>query len=405
MCRLVGILTDKHNVMEHLTYALTNQNDAGKETCGLAIMNQYPKCVTNDGSAYFSLCRLKPQDFLGYSGIGHTACGVGLKYQPIALKNGAFLAIDSAKSAAENIVDICENITSEETAVKTALFEIEMSFSLIILTPSGRIIAARNKGRMPLSFGELIHRNKKTREEIRIGLYIASQSGVLGPEGRFLHSVNAGEMVILSQEGYQRHAILPRPDITRCHQEVTFYQRQDNYCGHQPIHQIRRNIGRILAKKFHSIIPVKDPEEWIAIPILQGGLSYLFGFGDESPIQTDPAGSICPVYPTNTKIPIPDGGYSPIKEVIEGKNLVLTDDATKSCKRMAIMERISKEMGARRVCKLIATEIRSSCPYGKDIIFDPQKKIEIDDLIHPTPEELIQAIGNTHRIYCTDCLR
>lgn len=403
MCRIVGILGSNNDIMTRIVYALVAQNYAANKSCGFAIGNHTSKCVTKDGLVHQQLSHLKPSDFRGRSGIGHVSCEIGMK-MPIALGNNAFLALDGTEKTAKRVIKKIQQFTNIETAVANILSTGLSPFALVILTPS-KIIAARNNGRMPLSFGKMIDDKGDGN-----GYYVASQSGVLGKEGEYIHSVFPGEMVILRPRSYIRKAIISRPDITRCFQEVLFYQRPDNYCGGRQIHGIRLDIGKALGEKFHRFIKVENPKQWITIPILQGGADIINGFGQTAGIPINPAGSVKSSYLINPKIPIPNDGYAPIKEVVKGKRVVIVDDGLIGGRRIEIMARLSLEHGAIECYAAVATLIRSSCVFGKDIsnalesLNGLEKRSHVQQILFLTPKELIKAVNNSHRIYCGRCL-
>lgn len=403
MCRIVGIAAARGNVMPRIMMSLVAQSYAGEEGCGVAVESPKESLIkTWPGAANEVFRRLHHQELPGKIGIGHVACRTGV-VQPTTIGKAGVIAFcaDATKDVCQKIATILGDGHSPEEMVKTAMNEIDEPFALLVLLPSA-MIAARNSGRMPLSHGKLSGRTG--------GNYVASQSGVLGLDAKFIHSIFPGELVNVSQSGLQRQAVLERPNLTRCSQEPLFWQRPGNYCGHRDTNTIRQLVGRALGYKFQEQVPVKNPQEYIAIPIPEGGTSIILGFGQSAGIPIDPAGAVKSRYPKSALMSA-NMDLFPIGEVIEGKKVVIVDDALIGGSKLQTMAKRSLELGAKEVHGVIGTLIQQSCPFGKDILCansqSPERIIKDAHLVtltFLTPKELIDAIDIPHRIYCTECL-
>lgn len=405
MCRIIGVLSNHEDVMSQIVLASVAQNYGAASACGFVVGNSYFRSFNEDGIVHDQLPNIRSSDYPGRIGIGQVSCEKGMK-MPVALSKNVFVALDSTKDTANQIIRKLRHCSNYEKTV-TDLLRFSAPFAIVLLMPS-KIIAARNNGRMPLSFGQLVAEDKKG-EKVPSGFYVASQSGVLGSDSEFIHSVFPGEIVVLTSEGYTRRAVLARPDITRCGQEILFYQRADNYCGNREVHNIRLDVGEVVGVKFRRLVRVDRSAEWIGIPVPHGGDDILVGFGKGAQIPVDPGGAIKPKYLRNPQIPIPDDGYTPISDVVQGKHVVIVDDGLIGGRRIEILARRSLEYGAIDCYAAVAALIRSSCNHGKDIVSHLRldglcERLHIQKLVSLTPKELTKAIGTPHRIYCGDCL-
>ena len=414
MCRLVGIVSDnierksdkKYSVAPHIIMSLSAQSYAADESTGIAIEKNGEFIVeTGIGTAMEVFNRFDSESHEGVTGIGHVACKTG-EVQPIVIKRAdqsIVLCSDATKDVSRAITQILSGSQNPEKAVKKAMLAIEAPFALLVLLPSGKIIAARNSGLMPLSFGKLVDGNK--------GFYVASQSGVLGLDAHFLHSISPGQMVVLSKTDYRGKTILANPDLTRCSQELLFWQRPGNCYGDRDTVVVRQSIGMKLGEKFRENVQIKDPGRYVAIPILEGGASIILGFGQTANIPFNPAGSVKSRYHKPSFMP-PHMDLFPIESVVKGKRVVIIDEALISGGQLEVMAKRSLEFGAKEVHAVIGTMIEKTCPFGKEIIVENHKDAKefVEDfnlasLTSLKPQEVLEVIGNPQQTYCTECLR
>lgn len=397
MSRVVAI-TGNYQVVPHIIMSLVSQNYAGQESCGIAITGKDGFGLeTGSGVAMSVFAKFDPKEFAGKTGIGKVADKMS-KTQPEILENRIAFCADASIHTSEVIGELLLSSRKINQSVQKILLEVAEPFAFVLALPDGRIIAARNNGRMPLCFGKIDNENK--------GFWVSSQNGVFGLEAEFIHEVFPGEMLIVDRCGYQRIAVNPHPDIHRCIQEPMFLQKPGNYCGGMETSQARQAIGRKLGRKFAQRTKVKGDSVAVSIP--DGGTSYLLGFAETSGVRIDPGGALKPRYP-QSPIMSKNLGYTLIPEVVCGKSVCVVDDAFKSGSRLRHMAKTAREMGATEVHAAIATQLVRTCPHAKDVVIDfplpDRNDLGVDTLTSLTSTEIINAINTTHRIYCTDCLR
>lgn len=397
-------------IADQLIYAAAAQNYGGEESAGIAICRGNEIFEKKDEGVVASIFGLfQSRYFRGHAGIAHNACKTG-GLQPIVVTNRnkpiAFCA-DATLEVTNKIIQIVDDQPNLEDAIRQVLLEIEEPFALLVLTPE-EVIAARNNGRKPLSFGKLNGHQS--------GFYIASQSGVMGPTAEFIHSLFPGEMLVIRDGQPQRKAILRKPDISRCINELLFMQRPGNKCGGREISQIRQSIGAKLGSIFRERAEIHgwDLNNFVAVQIPAGGLHFLIGFAATSGIRFDPGGIVKARYFRPDWMPS-SVVFQIVKEVVADKEVVLIDDLILSGEKMRDVAKLCIQAKAKAVHGTAARTLLSSCPYGNGSYVDQdligpqgteqiQKELGLASLLVLSNKQLTEAVNLPHRIYCTECM-
>ena len=270
---------------------------------------------------------------------------------------------------------------SIEEAVNRAVSRLEGAFSLVIMSPQ-KLIAVRDPhGFHPLCYG-------RTGDGRWV---VASESCALSAVGAELErDLDPGEIVVFDKEG-------PRSIRDHCGKvpkslcvfEYIYFARPDSVLDGCTVHTARIRAGAFLALE-HPVqadVVVGVPDSGIDAAIgysKQSGIPYEIGFIKNKYIGRT---FIAPGQASREdKVRIK---LNPIREVIEGKRVVMIDDSIVRGTTCARTIRLLREAGAKEVhVRVSAPPFVAPCYYGTDI--DSKENLLA---CHHTAEEIAKIIG------------
>ncbi len=209
-------------------------------------------------------------------------------------------------------------------AMADSLRRIEGAFSLVMLTPD-RVFAARDpRGFRPLVMGRISGQAAHRADTI----VFASETCAFDLIGAtYEREVKPGELVIVGPEGVHSRFYSAQQPQSSCIFEHVYFSRPDSIVFGKAVQQTRDAMGRQLALES----PV-DAD--IVVPVPDSGVTAALGFSYQSgiPIQF---GLIRNHYVGRTFIEpeqrVRDFGVklklNPVRNVLEGKRVVLIDDS------------------------------------------------------------------------------
>jgi amidophosphoribosyltransferase len=262
-----------------------------------------------------------------------------------------------------------------------ALRSLEGAYALVALT-NKKLIGARDPlGIRPLILGELN------------GAYIlCSETCALDIIGaKFIREIENGEVVVISDEGVESLRPFPKQPARPCIFEYIYFSRPDSMLGGRSIYEVRKAMGRELARE-------SKLEADVVVPIPDSGVPAALGFAQETGIPFE-LGIIRNHYvgrtfiePTQT---IRSLGvklkHNANRAVVQDKRVVLIDDSIVRGTTSVKIVRMMYEAGAREVhMRISSPPIRHPDFYGIDT---PEQK-SLLAATH-TLEEMREYIGVT----------
>ena len=415
-CGVFGVMsTTRENVASIAYYGLYALQHRGQESCGIV--------VNDDGvfSSYKDLglvSEVFSKDALAHLSAGNMAVG-HVRYgttggttrnncQPIEVnhqKGKMALAHNGNLSNALELRDKLElsgaifHTTSDtetiayvvtrerlvtpsiEEAVSKAMYSLEGAYSLILMS-STKMIAARDPyGFRPLCYGQMSD-----------GAYvIASESCALTAVGaEFVRDVLPGEILVFSENGVEsRKEHCDRQKRKTCIFEYIYFARPDSVIDGVSVSKSRVRAGEILAENFPA-----DADIVIGVP--DSGLEAALGFSRASGIPYG-IGLIKNKYIGRTFISPGQNErmdqvrikLSPVKNVIEGKRVVLIDDSIVRGTTSKRIVKLLRDAGAKEIhMRISAPPFLHPCYYGTDI--DSEENLIA---CHHSMEEIAEIIG------------
>lgn len=295
---------------------------------------------------------------------------------------------------------------SIEEAVSKAMYALKGAYSLILMS-SAKMIAARDPyGFRPLCYGQMSD-----------GAYvIASESCALTAVGaEFMRDVFPGEILVFSENGIEsRTEHCNKQRRKTCIFEYIYFARPDSVMDGISVSKSRLRAGEILAENF----PV-DADIVIGVP--DSGLEAALGFSRASGIPYG-IGLIKNKYIGRTFISPGQNErrdqikikLSPVKNVIEGKRVVLIDDSIVRGTTSKRIVKLLRDAGAKEIhMRISAPPFLHPCYYGTDIDSEENliacqhsmeeigEMIGVDSLGYLPLERLNQLVDSVD--YCAAC--
>ncbi|HEX8960798.1 MAG TPA: amidophosphoribosyltransferase [Geobacteraceae bacterium] len=302
------------------------------------------------------------------------------------------LAISKASSLVERLTE--------------ALNRIKGAYCLLFLTET-RMVAARDPhGFRPLCLGKLGD-----------AWVVASESCALDLiEAEFVREIEPGEIVVIDKNGMTSHFPLKKAEPAPCIFEFVYFARPDSYIFGKNVYQVRKELGRQLARE-HRI----DAD--VVIPVPDSGVPAAMGYAEESGIRFE-LGLIRNHYVGRTFIEPQQSirhfgvkiKLNPVREVLKGKRVVVIDDSIVRGTTSRKIVKMVRNAGAKEVHVLISSPPTSyPCYYGIDTptrkelissshtIEEITKYITADSLGYLSREGLLGAVGGNDSSYCRAC--
>ena len=292
-----------------------------------------------------------------------------------------------------------------EASALAVLPQFEGAFSIIFMDENTLYAARDRHGVRPLVLGKL-----------ETGWVVASESAALDIVGAaFVREIEPGEFVAIDKEGVrsQRWA---QAQPKGCLFEYVYLARPDTTIAGSGIHKTRVAIGEQLAKEAPA-------EADLVIPVPESGTPAAIGYAKQSGIPFG-MGLVKNSYVGRTFIQpsqtIRQLGIrlklNPLREIIEGKRIVVVDDSIVRGNTQRAIVRMLREAGAREIhVRISSPPVKWPCFYGIDFassaeliasgldIEQIRRSIGADSLGYVSLEGLIEATRVSAEKLCAAC--
>jgi amidophosphoribosyltransferase len=239
------------------------------------------------------------------------------------------------------------------------------SFCFTFLTDEGSVYAARDtRGFRPLVLGH--HKETNT-------YMVASEScGLAAVGAQLLRDVEPGELIKMSKGSIQSQQFAKEKPHAHCAFEYTYFAHPSSIMEGINIYAARKRIGQFLAKKFpidgaDVVVPVPDSARPAALGYAQElGLPFEEGLlKDRYSAKKGSMRSFIEPY-QGDRVEI-NKGIIPIREVVEGKHVVVVDDSIVRGTSSAEIIKTLRGVGARKISLVVTyPPIRYPCYAGID---------------------------------------
>jgi amidophosphoribosyltransferase len=417
-CGVFGVWAPEEEVAKLTFYGLYALQHRGQESAGIAVSDGHNITVFKDmGLVSQVFTESSLESLSGYIAIGHTrysttGSSCWDNAQPtfratatghLALSHNGNLTnthelssrLREVRETSGELYPDYENVATTDTDILTALLaahpdmtmesaamlelpKVAGAFSLVFMDDQTLYGARDPQGIRPLVLGRLER-----------GWVIASETAALDIVGAtYVREIEPGEIVAIDEHGL-RSSRFAEADPKGCLFEFVYLARPDTTINGNAVHGVRVEVGRRLAKEF----PV---EADLVIPVPESGTPAAVGYAQASGIPFA-QGFVKNAYVGRTFIQpsqtIRQLGIrlklNPLREVIEGKRLVVVDDSIVRGNTQRAIVKMLRESGATEVhVRISSPPVQWPCFYGID--FATRAELIANGL---TIDEIRQSIG------------
>jgi amidophosphoribosyltransferase len=298
-----------------------------------------------------------------------------------------------------------QNEKDVEASAIAVLPKLEGAFSLVFMDEKTLYAARDRHGVRPLVIGKLER-----------GWVVASETAALDIVGAsFVREVEPGEFLAINEEGIRSHMWAAK-DPKGCIFEYVYLARPDTAIAGRGIHATRVAIGQRLAIE----APVSAD---LVIPVPESGTPAAIGYAQQSGIPYG-LGLVKNSYVGRTFIQpsqtIRQLGIrlklNPLREIIEGKRIVVVDDSIVRGNTQRAIVRMLREAGALEIhVRISSPPVKWPCFYGIDFasraeliasgleVEEIRRSIGADSLSYVSLEGLVSATEIAQEKLCTAC--
>ena len=287
-----------------------------------------------------------------------------------------------------------------------ALNEIRGAYSVLLVTQDALIAARDPNGFRPLVMGDLDGQPCFASESCAFDLLGAQKRRELEP----------GEVVVSRNGQIETYHLPQRVEPTRCIFEHVYFARPDSKVFGDSVAQARLRMGARLARE------APTPAD-IVCPVPDSGLYSAMGYSRESGLPME-FGLTRNHYVGRTfiepKQSIRNFGVkiklNPVKELLEGRRVVLVDDSIVRGTTSRKIVRMVREGGAAEVhVRISAPPTQWPCHYGIDTpsrgeliaarhsVEEIREFIEADSLAYLSRDGMLASVSGPRDSYCTAC--
>ena len=449
-CGVVGIFSlSGTNVVPMAIDALRALQHRGQEAWGIAVPNKPPLKKMGLVSASSSEFKKIANEYISSSVIGHVRYSTMGRSslenaQPLKVKdlcvahNGTIANVQELSNlvggcsftpqnssdtlvAAQRLVSLISENGNMGKALSVLKNEMVGSYCFTFISDDNSVYAARDpKGFRPMVLGH------KESDDTFI---VASESSALSAVGAKLErDVNPGELIRLSKNGLETERFSNDIEHTHCSFEFTYFAHPSSKMEGSNIYLARKRIGQFLARKFpirdaDLVIPVPDSARPAALGYAQEvGVSFDEGLLKDRYSKKGPLRSFIEPHQSD-RVEI-NRWIIPIREIIEGKHVVVLDDSlVRGTSSKAIIKAL-RRAGARKISMVITyPQINFPCYAGIDFPSQEElatytngknlnaeeitemvrKDIGADFLGYNDAENLANAVGMSKNSMCFTC--
>ncbi len=436
-CGVFGIISKSEEAGKAAYFGLFALQHRGQESAGIATFDGNTIKLHKDMGLVAEVFNEQILSNLkGNMGIGHvrystTGSSLAINAQPLVFRYSKGMLALAHNGNLTNVIELRKTLTdngsifqtstdseilvnllarhcqnSMEEAIMKSMIDIKGAYSVVVMTENKLIGFRDPNGVRPLCIGKL-----------EDGYVLASESCALDIIGaEFIRDVEPGEIVVLTVDEITSINTVANKKKCTCVFEYIYFARPDSNIDNYNVNFVRRAMGRQLAREY----PV-DADVVISVP--DSGTAAAKGYAEESGIPFE-EGLIKNRYIGRTFIQptqkMREQGVrlklNPIRQVVEGKRVVMVDDSIVRGTTSGKIVQLLKEAGAKEIHMLVSSPpIIFPCYYGIDTscreeliavaksVDGIREFIGADGLHYLSLEGLLSSFNEAKEGFCSAC--
>jgi amidophosphoribosyltransferase len=381
-CGIVAVYSKTGKDVAPLLYrALFALQHRGQDAAGFAVYENGKIEVRRGIGLVAEIFHPEDLKVRGSMGIGHTRyptigeckmCDVQPSlFGDIAVAhNGHVANYDALKVSLESEYRFTSTVDSEpmvyiidknkgelEKGVKEIMEKTEGSYSDVCLIKDKMVVFRDPRAIRPLVWGENDDH-----------IIFASETVVLDSNGvPYKGEVKGGELVVVNGGKLERRQLIAE-DPKHCMFEYVYFSRPDSSINQVSVHEARSNLGKVLAEEApveaDVVVPVPDTSRTAASAYAKAlGLAY-----DEGLMKNRYIGRTFIMPSQEKRVEAVRVKLNPVREIIEGKSIVLVDDSIVRGTTLREIVKLVKGAGVKEVhVRITCPPVRAPCFYGVDM--------------------------------------
>jgi amidophosphoribosyltransferase len=313
-------------------------------------------------------------------------------------ERGSIFVSDTDTEVFVHLVAVSKEVAVEDR-IADALSRVRGAYSLLFLT-EGAIVAVRDPmGIRPLCLGAF-------RGE-SVAYVVASEPCAFDLIGaQYVRDVEPGEMVIIDRDGLRSVRPIGRAPQRTCVFEYVYFARPDSKLDGRSVYDVRRALGRALARE-HPV------EADVVVPVPDSAVPAAIGYAAESNLPFD-MGLIRSGYVGRTFIEPQQSirhfgvrlKLSAVEPVLRGKRVVIVEDSIVRGTTSRKVVKMVRDAGAREVhMRISSPPTQWPCYYGIDTptrgeliasshsVDEIARYVTADSLAYLSLEGMLTAVG------------
>jgi amidophosphoribosyltransferase len=435
-CGLFGVWAPGEDVARLTFFGLLQLQHRGQESAGMAVSDRRNILVFRElglVSQVFSeqtLSSLQGDLCIGhtrYSTTGSTTWdnaqptfktkgnrGLALGHNGNLVNTSELAAMVGHRGRASTDTDLVSTLLArhlddglEEAAVRV-LPTLAGAFSLVLMDERTLFAARDPFGIRPLSIGRLPG---------DAGWCVASETCALDVVGAtYVRDVEAGELVAIDERGVRSRRFAESPRAALCLFEFVYLGRADSRMYGRSIHEVRREMGRRLAREApveaDLVIPIPDTAHSAAQGFAEvSGIAYGDGVTKNRYIGRTFIEPTPSLRQRGVKLKL-----NPLPDTIRGKRLAVVDDSIVRGTTTRQIVSTLREAGAREIhLRITSPPIRWPCFYGIDMstrgeliaagrdVDAVREFVRADSLAYLSLDSLVDATDAPKSALCRAC--
>jgi amidophosphoribosyltransferase len=449
-CGVVGVFSRSgHNVIPYVIDSLRSLQHRGQESWGFAVPAKSPFKTLGLVSSSAKLFRSLVRKYESTAAIGHVRYSTLGKSnlenaQPLKVKD-LCIAHNGTIANAEELSGMVGGCTFSPQTMSDTLIaaqrllihlgdkgklveamcilkdEMVGSFCFTFLTGDGSVYAARDaRGFRPLVLGHIPESDT---------YIVGSESCAIDcVGGKLICDVEPGELLKLGSNGLERQKFSTRMTHAHCAFEFTYFSHPTSVLEGINVYEVRKRVGHLLAQKYpfpdaDVVIPVPDSARPAALGYAQElGIPFEEGLLKDRYRKKGSMRSFIEPYQED-RVEI-NKGIIPIREVIQGKHVVVIDDSIVRGTSSEFIVRTLRTAGASMISLIVTfPPIRFPCYAGIDFPSQDEllafqqspgspdtevaervaRVIGADNVVYNDTSTLAKAIGIDEKELCFSC--